>query len=598
MTIYRKSDENDEESAVSGAETPSEDETTQSIPPIADPVLITPEDKERHNHSLSENPTAEGQHLEETQAFNPLLDDFDDAGNAAGGTGARGTSEVGNQETARLGAANPQNAINPEDKPSVLPNPDFATSTLIFPQTAPVAQETTLTGTREEESSPDAGETTEQISPAVLGDNSALKDEGLPTTAITSRDDYTSISSNEDSAADNESEYRDDSGDKATTSYPVATANTPNDELNSTLEQFVSDFGEDTTDSRSDFGAAGTRGTSDSQELGAGGVSVAERKDDENQRRLIIATVVALVAIILTFALIYGGLAVRRAMRTSEYNNALSNCESSTSKMQKAGKALGTQLTEAQSVTSSVTADDVSDSGTVTRLQNAISSGKSTSNNISSIDSCSSTLTQARLEEITQLSTNLTKQAHKNTSSIKTSIGEVRKSAAAKEKSDAKDDLQAVAAQGQTLYATTKGQVQDDQTRVDLNNELKKATALLDKKEKEVTTQEYTDETQAVKNAMTSVTNSKNAKIAADKAAAEEKARQDALKKQQEEDARRRAEQQKQDDQNNQNQDDDDNSDDDGSDNGNSDNNNNSNSNSGNNSGNNSDSTNNKSNSN
>ncbi len=594
MTIYRKSDENDEESAVSGAETPSEDETTQSIPPIADPVLITPEDKERHNHSLSENPTAEGQHLEETQAFNPLLDDFDDAGNAAGGTGARGTSEVGNQETARLGAANPQNAINPEDKPSVLPNPDFATSTLIFPQTAPVAQETTLTGTREEESSPDAGETTEQISPTALGDNSALKDEGLPTTAITSSDDYTSISSNEDSAADNESEYRDDSGDKATISYPVATANTPNDELNSTLEQFVSDFGEDTTDSRSDFGAAGTRGTSDSQELGAGGVSVAERKDDENQRRLIIATVVALVAIILTFALIYGGLAVHRAMRTSEYNNALSNCEVSTSKMQKAGKALGTQLTEAQSVTSSVTADDVSDSGTVTRLQNAISSGKSTSNNISSIDSCSSTLTQARLEEITQLSTNLTKQAHKNTSSIKTSIGEVRKSTAAKEKSDAKDDLQAVAAQAQTLYATTKGQVQDDQTRVDLNNELKKATALLDKKEKEVTTQEYTDETQAVKNAMTSVTNSKNAKIAADKAAAEEKARQDALKKQQEEDARRRAEQQKQDDQNNQNQDDDDNSDDDGSDNGNSDNNNNSNSNSGNNS----DSTNNKSNSN
>ncbi len=298
------------------------------------------------------------------------------------------------------------------------------------------------------------------------------------------------------------------------------------DQLDPDLDQLVSNFGEDTASSGTPFAGIGTRGTEASEELGAGGVSAAARKEDENQRKLIRVTVITLIAIVAVIALVYGGLAIRRAMRTSEYNTALSSCQAATAKMQTASGELSEQLSKAESVTSSVSGSDVEDSATITQLRTTVSNARDTSNSINAVEACSPSLVRGKLEEIVQKSTTLTANANKLAQSLKNDVSAVQKSQAAKAKSNARESLESAVSQAQALYTSSNGRVMDDQVRSDLESAIDSARTLLNKSGSSVTADEYSDEQKTLESAMANVTSSVNAKAQADREQAEQQRRE------------------------------------------------------------------------
>ena len=603
MTIYRKSDRPDMDSdgntADAAAEAGSADsaadiQSTQSIPPIEDPVLITDEDARSHSshpespeasHSYTmpdtlEDPVlhmqgqqagspagdaagttgiipgaggaagAEDRPLEETQTFNPLLDDdsgpdgwqgvgfhtlraedmpagggtgtMADAGTpagiteTAGGTGA-GAASTGDAETAIVTAPvapATSSAGDPANRPNVLPAPDFDTSTLIFPPAGTPAT---------------AG--TAQNGPA---DTAVLGSAASPTAEPPASSAAATVPAIPPAAAaavpvPSSSAARREADPSAQGIFSSATqvfAESEPDQLDPNLDQLVSNFGEDTASSGMPFAGVGTRGTEASEELGAGGVSAAARREDENQRKLIRVTVITLIAIVAVIALVYGGLAIRRAMRTSEYNTALSSCQAATAKMQTASSELSEQLSKAESVTSSVSGSDVEDSATITQLRTTVSNARDTSNSINAVESCSPSLVRGKLEEIVQKSTTLTANANKLVQSLKNEVSTVQKSQAAKAKSNARESLESAVSRAQALYTSSNGRVMDDQVRSDLESAIDSARTLLDKSGSSVTADEYSDEQKTLESAMANVTSSVNAKAQADREQAEQQRRE------------------------------------------------------------------------
>ena len=603
MTIYRKSDRPDMDSdgntADAAAEAGSADsaadiQSTQSIPPIEDPVLITDEDARSHSshpespeasHSYTmpdtlEDPVlhmqgqqagspagdasgttgiipgaggaagAEDRPLEETQTFNPLLDDdsgpdgwqgvgfhtlraedmpagggtgtMADAGTpagiteTAGGTGA-GAASTGDAETAIVTAPvapATSSAGDPANRPNVLPAPDFDTSTRICPPAGPPAT---------------AG--TAQNGPA---DTAVLGSAASPTAEPPASSAAATVPAIPPAAAaavpvPSSSAARREADPSAQGIFSSATqvfAESEPDQLDPDLDQLVSNFGEDTASSGTPFAGVGTRGTEASEELGAGGVSAAARKEDENQRKLIRVTVITLIAIVAVIALVYGGLAIRRAMRTSEYNTALSSCQAATAKMQTASGELSEQLSKAESVTSSVSGSDVEDSATITQLRTTVSNARDTSNSINAVESCSPSLARGKLEEIVQKSTTLTANANKLVQSLKNEVSAVQKSQAAKAKSNARESLESAVSRAQALYTSSNGRVMDDQVRSDLESAIDSARTLLNKSSSSVTADEYSDEQKTLESAMANVTSSVNAKAQADREQVEQQRRE------------------------------------------------------------------------
>ena len=598
MTIYRKSDRPDMDSdgntADAAAEAGSADsaadiQSTQSIPPIEDPVLITDEYARSHSshpespetsHSYTmpdtlEDPVlhmqgqqagspagdaagttgiilgaggaagAEDRPLEETQTFNPLLDDASgpdswqgvgfhtlraedmpagggtgtmaDAGTpagtteTAGGTGA-GAASTGDAETAIVTAPvapAASSAGDPANRPNVLPAPDFDTSTLIFPPAGtPAAAGTAQNGPADTAVLGSAASPAAEP-PASSAAAAAPAIPPAPTAAVP-------VPSS--SAARREA---DPSAQGIFSSATQVFAESEPDQLDPNLDQLVSNFGEDTASSGMPFAGVGTRGTEASEELGAGGLSAAARKEDENQRKLIRVTVITLIAIVAVIALVYGGLAIRRAMRTSEYNTALSSCQAATAKMQTASGELSEQLSKAESVTSSVSGSDVEDSATITQLRTTVSNARDTSNSINAVEACSPSLVRGKLEEIVQKSTTLTANANKLAQSLKNDVSAVQKSQAAKAKSNARESLESAVSRAQALYTSSNGRVMDDQVRSDLESAIDSARTLLNKSGSSVTADEYSDEQKTLESAMANVTSSVNAKAQADREQAE-----------------------------------------------------------------------------
>ena len=604
MTIYRKSDRPDMDSdgntADAAAEAGSADsaadiQSTQSIPPIEDPVLITDEDARSHSshpespetsHSYTmpdtlEDPVlhmqgqqagspagdaagttgiipgaggaagAEDRPLEETQTFNPLLDDdsgpdgwqgvgfhtlraedmpagggtgtMADAGTpagtteTAGGTGA-GAASTGNAETAIVTAPvapAASSAGDPANRPNVLPAPDFDTSTLIFPPAGtPAAAGTAQNGPADT---------------AVLGSAASPTAEPPASSATATVPAIPPAAAAATQAIAPSPSARQEADPSAQGIFSSATqvfAESEPDQLDPDLDQLVSNFGEDTASSGTPFAGVGTRGTEASEELGAGGVSAAARKEDENQRKLIRVTVITLIAIVAVIALVYGGLAIRRAMRTSEYNTALSSCQAATAKMQTASGELSEQLSKAESVTSSVSGSDVEDSATITQLRTTVSNARDTSNSINAVEACSPSLVRGKLEEIVQKSTTLTANANKLAQSLKNDVSAVQKSQAAKAKSNARESLESAVSRAQALYTSSNGRVMDDQVRSDLESAIDSARTLLNKSSSSVTADEYSDEQKTLESAMANVTSSVNAKAQADREQAEQQRRE------------------------------------------------------------------------
>lgn len=576
------------------ADSAADIQSTQSIPPIEDPVLITDEDARSHSshpespeasHSYTmpdtlEDPVlhmqgqqagspagdaagttgiipgaggaagAEDRPLEETQTFNPLLDDdsgpdgwqgvgfhtlraedmpagggtgtMADAGTpagiteTAGGTGA-GAASTGDAETAIVTAPvapATSSAGDPANRPNVLPAPDFDTSTLIFPPAGTPAT---------------AG--TAQNGPA---DTAVLGSAASPTAEPPASSAAATVPAIPPAAAaavpvPSSSAARREADPSAQGIFSSATqvfAESEPDQLDPDLDQLVSNFGEDTASSGTPFAGVGTRGTEASEELGAGGVSAAARKEDENQRKLIRVTVITLIAIVAVIALVYGGLAIRRAMRTSEYNTALSSCQAATAKMQTASGELSEQLSKAESVTSSVSGSDVEDSATITQLRTTVSNARDTSNSINAVESCSPSLARGKLEEIVQKSTTLTANANKLVQSLKNEVSAVQKSQAAKAKSNARESLESAVSRAQALYTSSNGRVMDDQVRSDLESAIDSARTLLNKSSSSVTADEYSDEQKTLESAMANVTSSVNAKAQADREQVEQQRRE------------------------------------------------------------------------
>lgn len=605
MTIYRKSDRPDMDSdgntADAAAEAGSTDgaadiQSTQSIPPIEDPVLITDEDARSHSshpegpeasHSYTmpdtlEDPvlhtpeqqagrpagdatgsttgiipgagaadSAEDRPLEETQTFNPLLDDDSgpdgwqgvgfhtlraedmpaggstgttaDAGAPAGSTETAGSTDAGaastgDAETAIVTAPvapAASSAGDPANRPNVLPAPDFDTSTLIFPPAGtPAAAGTAQNG---------------QADTAVLGSAASPAAEPPASSATATVPAIPPAAATATQAIDPSPSARQEADPSAQGIFSSATqvfAESEPDQLDPDLDQLVSNFGEDTASSGTPFAGVGTRGTEASEELGAGGVSAAARKEDENQRKLIRVTVITLIAIVAVIALVYGGLAIRRAMRTSEYNTALSSCQAATAKMQTASGELSEQLSKAESVTSSVSGSDVEDSATITQLRTTVSNARDTSNSINAVEACSPSLVRGKLEEIVQKSTTLTANANKLAQSLKNDVSAVQKSQAAKEKSNARESLESAVSRAQALYTSSNGRVMDDQVRSDLESAIDSARTLLNKSGSSVTADEYSDEQKTLESAMANVTSSVNAKAQADREQAEQQRRE------------------------------------------------------------------------
>lgn len=591
MTIYRKSDrpdtDNDGNTAGAAAEAGSagsaaDIQSTQSIPPIEDPVLITDEDARSHSshpegpeasHSYTmpdtlEDPVlhtpeqqagrpagdatgsttgiipgagAADRPLEETQTFNPLLDDDSgpdgwqgvgfhtlraedmpaggstdttaDAGAPAGSTDA-GAASTGDAATAIVTAPAAPPAGDPANRPNVLPAPDFDTSTLIFPPAGtPAAAGTAQTGPADTAVLGSAASPAAEP-PASSAAAAAPAIPPAPTAAVP-------VPSS--SAARREA---DPSAQGIFSSATQVFAESEPDQLDPNLDQLVSNFGEDTASSGMPFAGVGTRGTEASEELGAGGVSAAARREDENQRKLIRVTVITLIAIVAVIALVYGGLAIRRAMRTSEYNTALSSCQAATAKMQTASSELSEQLSKAESVTSSVSGSDVEDSATITQLRTTVSNARDTSNSINAVESCSPSLVRGKLEEIAQKSTTLTANANKLVQSLKNEVSTVQKSQAAKAKSNARESLESAVSRAQALYTSSNGRVMDDQVRSDLESAIDSARTLLNKSGSSVTADEYSDEQKTLESAMANVTSSVNAKAQADREQDEQQRRE------------------------------------------------------------------------
>lgn len=604
MTIYRKSDRPDMDSdgntADVAAEAGSTDgaadiQSTQSIPPIEDPVLITDEDARSHSshpegpeasHSYTmpdtlEDPvlhmqgqqagrpagdatgsttgiipgagatdSAEDRPLEETQTFNPLLDDDSgpdgwqgvgfhtlraedmpaggstgttaDAGAPAGSTETAGSTDAGAASTGDAATAIvtapaapvAASAGDPANRPNVLPAPDFDTSTLIFPPAGtPAAAGTAQTGPADTAVLGSAASPAAEP-PASSAAAAAPAIPPAPTAAVP-------VPSS--SAARREA---DPSAQGIFSSATQVFAESEPDQLDPNLDQLVSNFGEDTASSGMPFAGVGTRGTEASEELGAGGVSAAARREDENQRKLIRVTVITLIAIVAVIALVYGGLAIRRAMRTSEYNTALSSCQAATAKMQTASGELSEQLSKAESVTSSVSGSDVEDSATITQLRTTVSNARDTSNSINAVEACSPSLVRGKLEEIVQKSTTLTANANKLAQSLKNDVSAVQKSQAAKAKSNARESLESAVSRAQALYTSSNGRVMDDQVRSDLESAIDSARTLLNKSGSSVTADEYSDEQKTLESAMANVTSSVNAKAQADREQAEQQRRE------------------------------------------------------------------------
>ena len=568
-------------------------QSTQSIPPIEDPVLITDEDARSHSshpegpeasHSYTmpdtlEDPvlhtpeqqagrpagdatgsttgiipgagaadSAEDRPLEETQTFNPLLDDDSgpdgwqgvgfhtlraedmpaggstgttaDAGAPAGSTETAGSTDAGaastgDAATAIVTAPAAPPAGDPANRPNVLPAPDFDTSTLIFPPAGtPAAAGTAQTGPADT---------------AVLGSAASPAAEPPASSAAAAAPAIPPAAAAATQAIDPSPSARQEADPSAQGIFSSATqvfAESEPDQLDPDLDQLVSNFGEDTASSGTPFAGVGTRGTEASEELGAGGVSAAARKEDENQRKLIRVTVITLIAIVAVIALVYGGLAIRRAMRTSEYNTALSSCQAATAKMQTASGELSEQLSKAESVTSSVSGSDVEDSATITQLRTTVSNARDTSNSISAVEACSPSLVRGKLEEIVQKSTTLTANANKLAQSLKNDVSAVQKSQAAKAKSNARESLESTVSQAQTLYTSSNGRVMDDQVRSDLESAIDSARTLLNKSSSSVTADEYSDEQKTLESAMANVTSSVNAKAQADREQAEQQRRE------------------------------------------------------------------------
>lgn len=605
MTIYRKSDRPDMDSdgntadaaaEAVGADSAADIQSTQSIPPIEDPVLITNEDVRSHSshhggpeasHSYTmpdtlEDPvlhtpeqqagrpagdaigsttgiipgagaadSAEDRPLEETQTFNPLLDDdsgpdgwqgvgfhtlraedmpagggtgtMADAGTpagiteTAGGTGA-GAASTGDAETAIVTAPvapATSSAGDPANRPNVLPAPDFDTSTLIFPPAGtPATAGTAQNGPADT---------------AVLGSAASPAAEPPASSAAATVPAIPPAAAAATQAIAPSPSARQEADPSAQGIFSSATqvfAESEPDQLDPDLDQLVSNFGEDTAFSGTPFAGVGTRGTEASEELGAGGVSAAARKEDENQRKLIRVTVITLIAIIAVIALVYGGLAIRRAMRTSEYNTALSSCQEATAKMQTASGELSEQLSKAESVTSSVSGSDVEDSATITQLRTTVSNARDTSNSINAVESCSPSLVRGKLEEIAQKSTTLTANANKLVQSLKNEVSTVQKCQAAKAKSNARESLESAVSRAQALYTSSNGRVMDDQVRSDLESAIDSARTLLNKSGSSATADEYSDEQKALESAMANVTSSVNAKAQADREQAEQRRRE------------------------------------------------------------------------
>ena len=596
MTIYRKSDRPDMDSdgntadaaaEAVGADSAADIQSTQSIPPIENPVLITDEDVRSHSshpegpeasHSYTMPDTLEdpvlhmqGQQagspagdtagstgiipgagaadrpLEETQTFNPLLDDDSgpdgwqgvgfhtlraedmpaggstgttaDAGAPAGSTETAGSTDAGaastgDAATAIVAAPAASPAGDPANRPNVLPAPDFDTSTLIFPPAGtPAAAGTAQTG---------PGDT------AVLGSAASPAAEPHASSAAAAAPAIppaptAAVPVPSSSAARREA---DPCAQGIFSSATQVFAESEPDQLDPDLDQLVSNFGEDTASSGTPFAGVGTRGTEASEELGAGGVSAAARREDENQRKLIRVTVITLIAIIAVIALVYGGLAIRRAMRTSEYKTALSSCQAATAKMQTASGELSEQLSKAESVTSSVSGSDVEDSATITQLRTTVSNARDTSNSINAVEACSPSLVRGKLEEIVQKSTTLTANANKLAQSLKNEVSAVQKSQAAKAKSNARESLENAVSQAQALYTSSNGRVMDDQVRSDLESAIDSARTLLNKSGSSVTADEYSDEQKTLESAMANVTSSVKAKAQADREQAEQQRRE------------------------------------------------------------------------
>ena len=602
MTIYRKSDRPDMDSdgntADAAAEAGSTDgaadiQSTQSIPPIEDPVLITDEDARSHSshpegpeasHSYTmpdtlEDPvlhtpeqqagrpagdatgsttgiipgagaadSAEDRPLEETQTFNPLLDDDSgpdgwqgvgfhtlraedmpaggstgttaDAGAPAGSTETAGSTDAGaastgDAATAIVTAPAASSAGDPANRPNVLPAPDFDTSTLIFPPAGtPAAAGTAQNGPADT---------------AVLGSAASPAAEPPASSAAATVPAIPPAAAAATQAIAPSPSARQEADPSAQGIFSSATqvfAESEPDQLDPDLDQLVSNFGEDIASSGTPFAGIGTRGTEASEELGAGGVSAAARKEDENQRKLIRVTVITLIAIVAVIALVYGGLAIRRAMRTSEYNTALSSCQAATAKMQTASGELSEQLSKAESVTSSVSGSDVEDSATITQLRTTVSNARDTSNSINAVEACSPSLVRGKLEEIVQKSTTLTANANKLAQSLKNDVSAVQKSQAAKAKSNARESLESAVSRAQALYTSSNGRVMDDQVRSDLESAIDSARTLLNKSGSSVTADEYSDEQKTLESAMANVTSSVNAKAQADREQAEQQRRE------------------------------------------------------------------------
>lgn len=576
------------------ADSAADIQSTQSIPPIEDPVLITDEDARSHSshpespetsHSYTmpdtlEDPVlhmqgqqagspagdaagttgiilgaggaagAEDRPLEETQTFNPLLDDDSgpdgwqgvgfhtlraedmpaggstgttaDAGAPAGSTETAGSTDAGaastgDAETAIVTAPvapAASSAGDPANRPNVLPAPDFDTSTLIFPPAGtPAAAGTAQTGPADTAVLGSAASPTAEP-PA---SSAAATVPAIPPAAAAA------VPVPSSSAARREA---DPSAQGIFSSATQVFAESEPDQLDPDLDQLVSNFGEDTASSGTPFAGVGTRGTEASEELGAGGVSAAARKEDENQRKLIRVTVITLIAIVAVIALVYGGLAIRRAMRTSEYNTALSSCQAATAKMQTASGELSEQLSKAESVTSSVSGSDVEDSATITQLRTTVSNARDTSNSINAVEACSPSLVRGKLEEIVQKSTTLTANANKLAQSLKNDVSAVQKSQAAKAKSNARESLESAVSRAQALYTSSNGRVMDDQVRSDLESAIDSARTLLNKSSSSVTADEYSDEQKTLESAMANVTSSVNAKAQADREQAEQQRRE------------------------------------------------------------------------
>ena len=575
------------------ADSAADIQSTQSIPPIEDPVLITDEDARSHSshpegpeasHSYTmpdtlEDPvlhtpeqqagrpagdatgsttgiipgagaadSAEDRPLEETQTFNPLLDDDSgpdgwqgvgfhtlraedmpaggstgttaDAGAPAGSTETAGSTDAGaastgDAATAIVTAPAASSAGDPANRPNVLPAPDFDTSTLIFPPAGtPAAAGTAQNGPADT---------------AVLGSAASPAAEPPASSAAATVPAIPPAAAAATQAIAPSPSARQEADPSAQGIFSSATqvfAESEPDQLDPDLDQLVSNFGEDTASSGMPFAGVGTRGTEASEELGAGGVSAAARREDENQRKLIRVTVITLIAIVAVIALVYGGLAIRRAMRTSEYNTALSSCQAATAKMQTASSELSEQLSKAESVTSSVSGSDVEDSATITQLRTTVSNARDTSNSINAVESCSPSLVRGKLEEIVQKSTTLTANANKLVQSLKNEVSTVQKSQAAKAKSNARESLESAVSRAQALYTSSNGRVMDDQVRSDLESAIDSARTLLDKSGSSVTADEYSDEQKTLESAMANVTSSVNAKAQADREQAEQQRRE------------------------------------------------------------------------